>query len=242
MKISLSIASTTHIDHNNDKVTKSALDGMAKQIQESFVPCFIEHDSERQLGIILYGEVFQLWDKEHALGVVLGIFESDEECDRFKVGQPNTVWPNYKKYFNLDELRNAQFTQSMQKQNIENFTKNNSDEFDDIAAHLEEYFNKNNIRREDGRIFEIKAFIARNKGMEIFINSNDHQPPHFHVTSRQRNFNARFYLETLEFWSNKIGNISRNEIKAIQDFFKENPQQLQKLKDKYLQLFPDNKK
>jgi len=241
MKITLGIASTTHVDLNNDKVTKNALDGMAKQIQESIIPCLLEHDSEKQLGILLYGEVFQLCDEEYALGVVYGIFENDEEGDEFEIGQPNTVWPNYKKYFNLDELKKSQFTKSMQKQNIESFTENNSNEFDDIAEHLEEYFNENNIRREDGRRFEIKAFIALHKGMKIFINSNDHTPPHFHVSSRQRNFNARFFLESLEFMSDKFGDISRNEIKAIQSFFKENPKQHQKLKDKYRQLFPDNK-
>jgi len=104
MKIITSIASTTHIDRHNERMAKSALNNMAEQIKERFIPQLVEHDPNQHIGEILYGEVFQLKDGEYALGVVLGIFENNKEKETFKTGQPNNVWQDYKKYLDIDEL------------------------------------------------------------------------------------------------------------------------------------------
>ncbi len=58
MKITIGIASTTHIDRHNERMAKSALDGMAVQIKERFIPQLIEHDLNQHIGVGLYGEVF----------------------------------------------------------------------------------------------------------------------------------------------------------------------------------------
>ncbi len=239
MKIIMGIASTTHIDNNNDKMTKNALDGMAQQIQKKIIPLLIEHDWERQIGVVLYGEVFKMDDGEYGLGTISVMFESDEEKEIFKAGELNTNWLTYQNYFDVEEMRSVNQGDQIQLQIKENFNQNNDDELDDIANLLEEYFSENHIVREDGRVREIKSHVAFHKGMEIVIHSNDHTPPHFHVKSIQRGFNVRFYLETLELMSVKFGDISRNEIKAVQKFFTTNPKQLQKLRDKYKKLFPD---
>ena len=79
MKITTGIASTTHIDRHNERMAKSAIDGMAEQIKERFIPQLIEHDPKQHIGVVLYGEVFLLKDGEFALGIVSGIFENNEE-------------------------------------------------------------------------------------------------------------------------------------------------------------------
>ncbi len=86
MIIITGIASTTHIDRHNERMAKSALDGMAKQIKERFIPHLIEHDPNQHIGVILYGEVFRLKDGEYALGIVSGTFEDEHERERYKTG------------------------------------------------------------------------------------------------------------------------------------------------------------
>lgn len=97
MKIITGIASTTHIDKHNERMAKSALDSMAEQIKKRFLPQLVEHDPNQHIGVILYGEVFQLKDGEYALGIVSGVFENNEEKQIFKIGQPNNVWEDYEK-------------------------------------------------------------------------------------------------------------------------------------------------
>jgi len=58
MKIITGIASTAHIDRHNERMAKSALDSMATQIKEKFIPQLIEHDPNQHVGVILYGEFF----------------------------------------------------------------------------------------------------------------------------------------------------------------------------------------
>ena len=235
----MGVASTTHVDRNNDKMTKEYLEGMAEQIREKIIPLLIEHDWRKQIGVILYGEVFQMRDEEYALGTISAIFEGNEEKEKFKVGEPNTNWLTYQNYFDVEEVKNATRVDSIQLKIMKNFDRDSNDDLNEIAKLLEEYFSKNNIRREDGKTYVIKAHIASHKGMEIVIHSNDHTPPHFHVISIQRGFNARFCLETQEFISNKFGDISGNEKRAIKKFFQTEPNQIKKLKATYKKFYPD---
>jgi hypothetical protein len=105
MKIETGIASTTHIDQHNDQLTKSTLDNMAEQINEKFIPQLIEHDWDRHVGVILYGEVFQLDDGAYALGVVSGIFENEEEKTKCAPDTPNIFSNDYKEYLDINKLK-----------------------------------------------------------------------------------------------------------------------------------------
>jgi hypothetical protein len=96
MKIGIGIFSNTYVDSHGERMSKSALDGMAEQINALYIPLNIEHDRDSAVGVILYGEVFMLHDGEHALGGVFGIFGSPDEKDVYPYGQPNLVWEKYR--------------------------------------------------------------------------------------------------------------------------------------------------
>jgi hypothetical protein len=94
MKIVVGIASTTHIDTQGDKMAKSALISMAKQINSHFIPLTVEH-KPIYIGVILCGKVMRLNDGEWALRIVSGIFEMPKEKQDYIYGQPNTVFRQY---------------------------------------------------------------------------------------------------------------------------------------------------
>lgn len=229
MKINIGIASTTHVDRHHERMAKSALDGMAKQIKEKFIPQLIEHDWNRHVGVILYGEVFQLEDGEYALGIVFGIFEEPEEKTKFEIGKPNNVWQKYEKYLDIEELKQIQKDNSKKDKKVE---KSKISKPNNIADLLEKHIDSTQVL-PDSRVCKIKRYIASVGDLVIEVYPNDHYPPHFHVVSKQRKINARFNLETLEYINTKIGTISSKDIKKIQNFFEVMPQSLKFLKEEY---------
>lgn len=229
MKITTGIASTTHIDRHNERMAKSALDGMAKQIKEKFIPQLIEHDPNQHIGVVLYGEVFQLKDGEYALGIVSGIFENEQERERHKTGKPNDVGQDYKKYLNIDELL------KMNERNHQTNKANHSPQQDNTADLLETHLDSTQVL-PDGTVYKIKRFIASTGDLRIEVYPKDHEPEHFHVISKQRKINARFDIKTLVHINDKQGSISSSDIKKIQNFFKANSSFLKKLKAEHARL------
>jgi len=229
MKIITGIANTTHIDRHNERMAKSALDDMDRQIKERFIQQLIEHDPNQHIGVILYGEVFQLRDKEYALGIVSGIFENNNEKEAFKTGQPNNVWQNYKKYLDIDELL------EMNEQNHQTRRTNFSSKNSNIADLLETYLDSTQVL-PDGTVYKIKRFIASTGDLKIEVYPKDHNPQHFHVISKQRNINSRFDIKTLTLINMKQGNIKEKDVKKIQDFFSTNPTILEKLKNENVRM------
>ena len=55
--------------------------------------------------------------------------------------------------------------------------------------------------------------------MKVLIYPKDHYPPHFHVTSVQRNIDAQFSLDSLELIKDQRDNIKADDVKKIQSFF-----------------------
>lgn len=231
MKIIVSIASTTHIDRHNERISKSVLDDMAKQTKDKYIPLLFNHEWDRQIGVNLYGEVFLLHDGEYALGMVSGLFENENEKEHFKIGQPNIVWIEYKKYLNTDELIEKMSSKNQEKHTIPSVKPNRN-----ISDYLEEYLNSTQVT-PDGKLYKIKKFIASFGDLKIDIYPKDHKnPTHFHVTSLQRGINARFDINTLELINIKCGKINQKDIKKIQTFFKETPSLLEKLKSESLRM------
>lgn len=234
MKIIVGIASTTHIDRHNERMAKSALDGMARQIKERFIPQLVNHDPNQHIGVILYGEVFQLKDGEYALGVVAGIFENNKEKITFKTGQPNNVWENYKKYLCKEDLMNS----GGENRNNKNQTLQLSSLELSIADLLEMHFNSTQVL-PNGIVYKIKRFIVSTGDWRIIVYPKDHDnppQPHFHVISKQRKIDARFDINTLELISTKNGKIQQKDIKKIQNFFEMHPDILEKLKNEHTRL------
>jgi len=229
MKIITGIASTTHIDRHNERMAKSALDSMAEQVKERFIPQLIEHDPNQHIGAGLYGEVFQLKDGEYALGIVSGIFENNEEKEIFKTGQPNNVWQDYKKYLDIDELL------KLNKQNHQTKQINFFSQDSNIADLLETHLDSTQVL-PDGTVYKIKRFIASTGDLRIEVYPKDHSPQHFHVISRQRKIDARFDIATLNLINTKLGSIQEKDIKKIQNFFNIFPDCLKKLRNEHARM------
>lgn len=230
MIINIGIASTTHIDRHNERMAKSALDDMAEQIKEKFIPQLIEHDPNQHIGVILYGKVFQLNDSEYALGIVSGIFENDYEKENFKTNKSNTVWQDYQKYLDIDELL------KMSEQNQQPFQNNSPQKDFNIADLLEAHLDSTQVL-PDGTVYKIKRYIAATGDLRIEVYPKDHEhQPHFHVISKQRGINARFDIKTLALINMKQGKIKESDIKKIQNFFNSNPTILEKLVNEHTRL------
>lgn len=61
-----------------------------------------------------------------------------------------------------------------------------------------------------------KERITTIKNLKVIIYSNDHNPPHFHVMSKDYEVNAKFLIETGELLS---GEISSKDLKRIKAFY-----------------------
>lgn len=228
MKIGIGIASTTHIDHHNERMAKSALDSMADQINKKYIPQLVEHNWNRHVGVLLYGEVFQLKDGEYALCVVTGLFENEDEKNEFKSGQSNKVWQNYKHYLNIEELSGLSNRKEPDLVSQNRIPVN-------VADLLETHLDSTQVL-PDGRVYKIKRFIVATGDLRIEAYPKDHEPSHFHVISKQRGINARFNIHSLELVNMKEGKIKKDDIKKIQDFFRKSPKILEKLKNEHKRL------
>jgi hypothetical protein len=212
-------------------MAKSALDDFARNINEKYLPQLIEHDWDRQIGVVLYGKVFQLKDKEYALGIVTGIFEDEPDKQLFKLGQSNTTYKEYEKYLDIDELiRMAE--ENAGREDIQNL---HYEANPNIATLLETHLDSTQIL-PDGRVYKIKRFIASTGDLRVEVYPKDHYPAHFHVISDQRGINARFDIKTLDLINIKEGKIKSNDIKKIKNFFETHPEKLNKLRSEYNRL------
>jgi len=77
---------------------------------------------------------------------------------------------------------------------------------DDIA--LEKYIDYANTAT--------KERIEKIKDLEVWIYSNDHNPPHFHVKSNDLKIDAKFTIEQFKLIS---GEISSKHLKRIKAFY-----------------------
>lgn len=231
MEIYIGITSTTHTDKHGDRLSKGALEDMARQINDKYIPKLIDHDWNRHVGAILYGEVFQLSDGEYALGTVSGVFESEAEFGKFKTKSKNTVWQDYKKYLDVSELMMAIDNKATGKSKFQD-DLNKQRPVRNVADLLETHLDSTKVL-PDGTVYKIKRFIASTGDLKIEVYPKDHYPAHFHVVSKQRKINARFDLKTLEFLNMKNGKISNGDIKKIQNFFRDHPEMLIRLEEEY---------
>ena len=228
MKIVTGIASTTHMDRHNERMSQLDLGGMARNINDKYIPFLIDHDWDRCIGIVLYGKVFRLNDGEYALGVVVGIYENDEEKGDFQVGKKNKTWSNFKDYLKQEE---SKFPVKSKTVNGSRDKHKNSESFN-VADLLKVHLDSTQVL-SGGVVYKIKKFIASTGDLRIEIYPNDHFPPHFHVISKQRKMNARFSLDTLELINTKAGKIRESDVKKVQNFFFLYPNLLNKLKEEY---------
>lgn len=237
MIIYTGIASTTHIDLQRQRMAKSALEGMALQINTKYIPLLIEHDRNKDIWVNLYWEVFQLDDWEFALWIVQWVFENDKDRTHFQFGYDNISALHYSKHLNIDELKykDKLIIKNKNKLTTDNEIKGKNN----LVDLLEKFLDQTNIT-PDGKVCNVKHFIASSGGLRIEIYSNDHNPPHFHVVSKQRKINARFHLYTLEYINSKVWKISEKDKKKIKYFLESNRSYVNKLHNFYEKKDPSN--
>ncbi len=60
----------------------------------------------------------------------------------------------------------------------------------------------------------IKERVMKIDDLEVLIYTNDHNPPHFHVKTKNKNIDAKFLIETGEYMSGDIDSKNLKRIKA----------------------------
>ncbi|EKE19665.1 MAG: hypothetical protein ACD_8C00124G0014 [uncultured bacterium] len=118
---------------------------------------------------------------------------------------------------------------------INKLQKNNSEEeifeFEDISLGMDRCF-----QIEMGEMIT-KGFVKTgiSKNLMVFVRSGDHNPPHFHIISNQRNIDQKFSIESLE----NISTIKNHKYDAyIKKYFEMKINDLSKIKNKFFELNP----
>jgi hypothetical protein len=61
-----------------------------------------------------------------------------------------------------------------------------------------------------------KERVDKIDGLEVIIHSSDHNPPHFHVKTKDKKIDAKFLIETGEYVS---GEIDSKNLRRIQAYY-----------------------
>lgn len=64
--------------------------------------------------------------------------------------------------------------------------------------------------------YEVKQLVEKLDDLRVEIYSNDHHPPHFHVTNKEKTINARFKIENGEHIN---GELTSKQLKRIRVFY-----------------------
>lgn len=84
------------------------------------------------------------------------------------------------------------------------------DNYDALSSLLTTYFNKFIGDMERG--YQIKELVHRDGKYKVVIHSEDHNPPHFHVYSKDGSFSAKFYIENGGHYA---GDVSSKEMRIV---------------------------
>lgn len=87
-------------------------------------------------------------------------------------------------------------------------------EKDLLNQHLERYINQTMYHPEWG-VYFIKELVGQIRNMKIEIYSNDHNPPHFHVKSKDESINAVFRLDNCKMIKGSLGKKDKKRIEAF---------------------------
>lgn len=112
----------------------------------------------------------------------------------------------------------------------------NNPELTEILANMTRFMNLHYddvIFDHDGnpQLYVKKALFAKVNDMSLEIYPNDHNPPHFHVKSKQRKINVRLNLYTLEPLDGEL--ISNRDLKKIRFLLQENTKLHKQLIEQY---------
>ena len=108
----------------------------------------------------------------------------------------------------------------------------NTFEFDEISLKLDCW-----IQVQAGERIT-KGFVETGirKNLRIFVHSDEHNPCHFHIESKQRHFRQKFGVDNL----NNNSKTKDHKFDAyIKKFFEKNPKYIEEIKEKFYELNPN---
>jgi len=221
-RFEVAIVVTSHLDKHGERFSKKAVVDVVKQIKNKLLPMRFNHDETAgDQGAVLSAVDFKLNDGEIAVGIVAVHFDNDEQRQKYKIGEINPYFDQYKELINVD-LLSALNDMKMLLNEPENMG---------IREALNAYLNSHYL--DDNGKETVRKYNVCNIGdFSIDIFPGDHQPAHFHVLSKQRGINARISVDNLDLISIKAGErkISKRDLKLIKRFFQSQPGQYDKLK------------
>jgi hypothetical protein len=90
----------------------------------------------------------------------------------------------------------------------------------------------------ENREMMTKGLIQTNiqKGLQIYVRSNDHNPPHFHIESTQRHYHQKFTIEGIDNISTTVDSRFDSYIKK---FFRQNSKFKEVIEKEFYRLNPD---
>lgn len=218
----IGIGSSTHLDAHGERFSKDALRSMADQVNAKYHPMLVGHVKvDTPPGALVAAKCFKLPDGETAMGIVVVFHTSFAARVSFQIGQENHNWEDYIDLIDVARIIEEHELRMKERPDIEM----------SIEERLSAYLSSH-IVHSDGKIEVRKQLVGSIKDLKIEVYANDHPPAHFHVTSKQRNINARFSVETLDHIDTKQGKISTKDKKLIKQFFKTNTDALETLRTK----------
>jgi len=219
------------LDLHQERMARSALENGARQIRNKYVPFLIEHDFDRQIGVLLNAKVAKLPDGEFGLFAVAGEFENANERNKYKNGEKNTVHERYAEA--LEGIENRVSLSPAESMGVTPTIRNLN-----VAEQLANHLDSTKVLNT-GEVYKIKRYIASVGDLGIHVYGKDHpneNPGHFHIVSKQRNIDARFNIETFEHLSDKKGSLTRSDLKKIANFFETHPAALKSLQEEHHRL------
>ena len=223
------LASTTHLDLHYERTSRDFLEDNAAELKKAYRPYLIDHDFDRQIGVILNAKVAVLPDGEHGLFLVVGIFEEASEKANYVIGADNVAHELY-----VDQLDGIEDSVILREGREVTPLERDLSLTELLAIHLD-----STKVMDSGDVYKVKRYIASVGDLEVHVYAKDHpgeEPGHFHVKSMQRKIDARFNLETLECVSVKRGRLTADDSRKIANFFTTHPDQLVKLKAEHRRL------
>ncbi|KKR05298.1 MAG: hypothetical protein UT33_C0011G0007 [Candidatus Peregrinibacteria bacterium GW2011_GWC2_39_14] len=72
---------------------------------------------------------------------------------------------------------------------------------------------------DDGRVYEVKELIGKINALKFYIYPQDHNPPHFHVKSKNGDIDVSFRLDNGLYVKGNIKN--KADLKRIEYFYEQ---------------------
>lgn len=79
---------------------------------------------------------------------------------------------------------------------------NNLKEIPELALHIERVL-RDDCRVHGDRLMFVKVNVAKVEGLKIYINTNDHSPPHFHIKSNNPEIDCSILVEDCSIYREK---------------------------------------